>query len=308
MRVLVTHGSKRGGTEGIARTLADGLGAEGADVTFAPARRAPRPDGYDAVVVGGALYANRWHRDARRFVARHERALRAVPLWLFSSGPLDESAEDPHAIAPVAEVAAIMERVGAQGHATFGGRLTPDARGFPASAMARTRAGDWRRPERIRAWATELARALPTARPRPVVAQPGHAIGRVVSHGVAGWAACAAVMLALVRLANLPAALVVHAIVAPILFALVAAHYFRARGARAPLVVAASFAAIVLALDLALVAPLAAGFAAMLGSVAGFWLPLALVFAVTWATGAIRAMMPMIKANPPARARPAAHA
>jgi hypothetical protein len=29
--------------------------------------------------------------------------------------------------------------------------------GFPASAMAKTHAGDWRDPERIRGWAAEVA-------------------------------------------------------------------------------------------------------------------------------------------------------
>ncbi len=40
MRVLITYGSKRGGTEGIARMLAEALRGEDIDVTVAPARRA----------------------------------------------------------------------------------------------------------------------------------------------------------------------------------------------------------------------------------------------------------------------------
>jgi menaquinone-dependent protoporphyrinogen oxidase len=31
-----------------------------------------------------------------------------------------------------------MERVGTRGHIILGGRLSPDAKGFPASAMAKT--------------------------------------------------------------------------------------------------------------------------------------------------------------------------
>ena len=31
----------------------------------------------------------------------------------------------------------MMEKVGAKGHVTFGGRLPADAKGFPASAMAK---------------------------------------------------------------------------------------------------------------------------------------------------------------------------
>lgn len=285
--------------------LADGLRAEGLDAVVAPARRSPPLAGFDAVVVGGALYANRWHRDARRFVARHERALRRVPVWLFSSGPLDDSA-DRRVLAPVRELDAIMERVGAQGHATFGGRLAPDARGFPASAMAKQHAGDWRKPERIRAWATQLARALPSARPRPAVAQAGHALARVGVHGVVGWALCAAVMLGLLRVAGATAAIAIHDVFAPLAFAAIAVHYFRARGAREPIAVAAAFAAIVALLDLAMVAwprrdP------AMLRSFAGFWLPLALIFLVTWTIGAVLAMMPAEKIatakNFPARAK-----
>jgi len=50
-----------------------------------------------------------------------------------------------------------MERVGARGHITFGGRLSPDAKGFPASAMAKNRAGDWRDPAQVRAWVRFIA-------------------------------------------------------------------------------------------------------------------------------------------------------
>ena len=85
MSILVAYGSKRGGTEGLAHTVADALREEGFTVEVAPARTVRRLDGYEAVVVGGALYAFRWHRDARRFVKRHAHDLRARPTYLFSS-------------------------------------------------------------------------------------------------------------------------------------------------------------------------------------------------------------------------------
>jgi menaquinone-dependent protoporphyrinogen oxidase len=53
--------------------------------------------------------------------------------------------------------AAARRRTGARGHVTFGGRLLPDATGFPASAKAKTKAGDWRGRARIHAWATNVA-------------------------------------------------------------------------------------------------------------------------------------------------------
>src|SRR5689334_17224121 len=85
VHILVTWGSKRGGTEGIARTLAEALQREGLDVELLPARAAMKATGFDAVIVGGALYANRWHPDARHFVNRQEKKLRGVPVWFFSS-------------------------------------------------------------------------------------------------------------------------------------------------------------------------------------------------------------------------------
>ncbi len=104
--------------------------------------------GYDAVVVGGALYAFRWHLDARRFVRRFAGDLRGRPTYLFSSGPLDGSAAE-HEIPPIKGVQALMDAVGAKGHMTFGGRLAPDAKGFPSSTMAKKHAGDWRDPEHV---------------------------------------------------------------------------------------------------------------------------------------------------------------
>ncbi len=53
-----------------------------------------------------------------------------------------------------------MERTGALGHMTFGGRLSPYATGFPASSMAKTRAGDWCDSTRVRQWARAIAAQL----------------------------------------------------------------------------------------------------------------------------------------------------
>jgi hypothetical protein len=113
--------------------------------------------------VGGALYNNRWHRDAQRFVRRHSRELGALPVWLFSSGPLGD-AEQQSDIPPVRGVARLMHRIGARGHETFGGRLLPDPPGFLAPAMVKTWAGDWRATTRLNAGSR---RSRPSWRQRP---------------------------------------------------------------------------------------------------------------------------------------------
>lgn len=93
MRILVVYGSKRGGTAGLADMIGDALRSAECDAIVRPARETRGLTGVDAVIVAGALYANRWHRDARRFVRRNAAALRGLPVWLVSSGPLDDSAE-----------------------------------------------------------------------------------------------------------------------------------------------------------------------------------------------------------------------
>ena len=135
-RVLVTYGSTRGGTEGLAHLVADDLRDEGVTVDLLPPSQVKNLDDYDAVVVGGALYSSRWHRQARQFVRQHTGELRQRPTYFFSSGPLDDSASRS-TIPPVRQVKALMGRVSAGDHMTFGGRLARDATGFAASAMAK---------------------------------------------------------------------------------------------------------------------------------------------------------------------------
>src|SRR6185369_5914334 len=174
----------------------------------------------------------------------------------------------------------LMERVGALGHATFGGRLAPDVTGFPAQAMAKSHSGDWRDPARIRTWAFEIAARLPSARPAAPIIHPARSLPRVAGHAVVGWSACAAIMAGLLATTSLTAATIVHAIAAPLVFVAVAKHYFGARGARGALPMALAFTAIVTTLDLAMIAVLIRRSFAMFERIDGTWLPLALIFLV----------------------------
>ncbi|HEX2690220.1 MAG TPA: flavodoxin domain-containing protein [Kofleriaceae bacterium] len=305
MRILVTSGSKHGGTEGIAERIAAALRDAHLDVELRRARESDSCAGFDAVIVGGALYANRWHRDARRFVTRHLAELQRMPVWLFSSGPLDDSATRAP-IPPVTEVAVLMERAGALGHATFGGRLAPDVTGFPAHAMARSHSGDWRNPEHIRAWASEIAARLPSAHPAMPIRHPARSLLRLIAHAVAGWGARAAILAELLAVTSATVATTVHAFAAPLIFAAVAKHYFGARGARAALPVALAFTAIVAALDLAVIATVFQHSLAMFASFGRTWLPLVLIFLVTWATGALMATLPWPRRSPTMASTPSA--
>ncbi|MEU6548308.1 flavodoxin domain-containing protein [Streptomyces sp. NPDC046859] len=159
-KVLVAYGTTNGSTARIAETVAEVLGKEGLTAEALPARTIGSVRGYDAVVVGGGLYAGRWHKDARRFVRRHREDLAARPVWLFSSGPLDPSASERD-IPPVPGVLRAMARLDAQGHITFGGCLQEGARGRVARMILSSgKGGDFRDFDRIEDWARSVAADL----------------------------------------------------------------------------------------------------------------------------------------------------
>lgn len=152
MRVLVAYASKQGGTAGLAEWIGEALTHSGVRVDVSPTTEVADVESYDAVIVGGALYVFRWHPDARRFVKQHARALKHKPVWLFSSGPLDDSATEKD-IPPVRSVRKAMDRIGARGHATFGGRLLPGNK----SALP---VGDWRDRSHVDRWIKEVVDEL----------------------------------------------------------------------------------------------------------------------------------------------------
>jgi menaquinone-dependent protoporphyrinogen oxidase len=158
-RVLVAYATKMGSTREIAETIAVVLQATGHDAVASPVRGIRSLDGWDAVVIGSALYAAHWQRDAHRFVVRHLAALQARPVWLFSSGPLDlrlAAADLP--ITPNA--AEIVAQIAYRGHRTFGGRLDPAQPGIDAQILATHQVGDFRDWAAIRAWAAAIAHEL----------------------------------------------------------------------------------------------------------------------------------------------------
>ncbi|WP_133913091.1 flavodoxin domain-containing protein [Streptomyces sp. NBC_00582] len=159
-KVLVTYGTTNGSTAEIAEAVAAVLRKDGLSAEARPAPDVASVASYDAVVVGGGLYAGRWHKDARRFVRRHGRTLAGRPVWLFSSGPLDPSASERD-IPPVRGVRRAMTRLDARGHITFGGRLEEGAKGRVAGMILRSgKGGDFRDFTAIETWAAGIGHEL----------------------------------------------------------------------------------------------------------------------------------------------------
>lgn len=166
MTVLVAYGSMSGSTAEIAEWIGEELRAAGLTVETRAAGDVLDVSGYEAVVLGGAVYAAGWHPDARQFAHRFSGHLAQRPVWLFSSGPLDASADEAD-LPPTPQAVVAMRALRARGHVTFGGRLSEEARGwlgFVARRMASEgHGGDFRNPQRVRAWARGIAAEITSA-------------------------------------------------------------------------------------------------------------------------------------------------
>ncbi|AXE24241.1 flavodoxin [Streptomyces globosus] len=162
-RVLVAYGTKHGATAGIAEEIGRTLREDGFEAVVLPASDVGDVRDFDAVVLGGAVYAGRWSDKAKRCAERNAESLRHRPVWLFSSGPLDRSAEERD-IPPAPAVARQMQLIGAREHMTFGGSVTARTPGLLARSMLRQgKGGDYRNPERIRNWAHHISAELTAA-------------------------------------------------------------------------------------------------------------------------------------------------
>jgi menaquinone-dependent protoporphyrinogen oxidase len=163
MAVLVAYASKRGSTAEIAETVAATLRREGQKVCLEAAGDVRSLERYDAVVLGSAVYMKRWQGDAKHFLKKHRKALRHLPFWVFSSGPVGDPAGDDPDWEESPKLTEKVEEMGGKGHVVFGGCLPAEPRGTMEKAMVeavprehRDRR-DW---DEIRGWALLVAAEL----------------------------------------------------------------------------------------------------------------------------------------------------
>ncbi len=152
--VLVTYASKHGATAEVAEVITAALVEQGLAMDVNRAEEVDETTRYGGVVLGGALYMGRLHRDARRFLHRHRETLAKLPVAVFAMGPKTLEAKDlassraqlDHALAKVPEIEPFAVAV-------FGGVVDPKALDFPFNRMPESDARDW---DAIHAWAEEL--------------------------------------------------------------------------------------------------------------------------------------------------------
>lgn len=170
-RVLIAVASKHGSTLDIAEAIGQELqlGGLAAEVHQLPDNA--DLDGYGAVILGSALYMGDWLRAARDWVTRNQKYLAAVPVWLFSSGPLGDGPPQP--TSDPKTLVEIMSRIGVREHRTFAGKLDHDELGLGERMiihMVHAPDGDFRDWAAIQSWARSIADTLREEAP-PAAAQ-----------------------------------------------------------------------------------------------------------------------------------------
>jgi menaquinone-dependent protoporphyrinogen oxidase len=154
--VLVAYATKHGSAAEICAVIAATLREHGVAADVRPAADVGTLRPYRAVVLGSGLYSATWLRDANRFIKVHRAPLGRLPVWLFSSGPLDRSA-DFDDIPMTRHVEEVVGDIPIRGHRTFGGRLLADAPEVAAGIIATHRTGDYRDFDAVREWARAIA-------------------------------------------------------------------------------------------------------------------------------------------------------
>lgn len=136
------------------------------------AKSAGKLDGYDAFVIGSAVYMGSWLKEPAEFVRRNRAVLAGRPVWLFSSGPLGTEPKDPQGrdlreVSVPKEIAEFEQSIRPRDHHVFYGALDHTKFGFAHRALWALPAsrkllieGDFRDWHEIEAWGAEIATKL----------------------------------------------------------------------------------------------------------------------------------------------------
>lgn len=164
-KILVAYGSKYGATAEIAEKIGEVLRQAGMEVDVASADKAGDPGGYQAVVIGGAIYVGKWRKEASKFLKKNAGVLAGLPVWIFSSGPTGKGdpVEQLKGWTHPKSLQKEIDQIKPRDIKVFGGRYDPEQLStFYNSMMKKVGAapGDFRDWDVISAWASGIAAAF----------------------------------------------------------------------------------------------------------------------------------------------------
>ena len=160
MNILLVSSSRHGSTDEVADVIAERLRDAGLTVEQARPEDVTDVSGYDAFVIGSAIYMTHWTDEAVEFTWRFHDELLAKPIWAFSvglSGLPKGKVSDPYRVGPV------LLTIDPEDHVTFLGRLDPSGLSLRERTIARmggASEGDFRDMDAVRDWASAIATTL----------------------------------------------------------------------------------------------------------------------------------------------------
>ena len=161
-KVLVAYATKYGATAEIAEKIGEVLRQASLQVDVIDAERAGNVESYDEVVLGSAVYAGSWRKEAVAFLEANEAELAKRPTWLFSSGPTGEG--DPVELMkgwrfPEAQQP-IADRIKPRDIAFFAGEIDTKKLNLAEKVLVKgikAPVGDFRDWDAIETWAATIA-------------------------------------------------------------------------------------------------------------------------------------------------------
>jgi menaquinone-dependent protoporphyrinogen oxidase len=160
MKVVVVAAGRHGSTDEIGRVIAATLRKTGVEVDVSSPGDVDDIGGYDAAIVGSAIYLGKWVKAVRLFVAKHERELAGMTVWLFSVVPAGVAPATAHA---PADIAGMQARLHPRRHAVFAGWRAPGGPSRSERALVKlrhVRGPDYRRRPEIVDFARTIAEEL----------------------------------------------------------------------------------------------------------------------------------------------------
>lgn len=160
-KVLVAVASKHGSTQEIADKIWRILGKRGIHADFKKIDESTDIAGYEAFIIGSAVYIGSWLEQAKHFIERNAKDLQRSTVWLFSSGPVGSPAKP--STEKAVNIADILVTSKAKEHRLFNGKIDKNRLNYGEKALilaVGAKEGDYRDWKEIGAWANKIADEL----------------------------------------------------------------------------------------------------------------------------------------------------